>query len=281
MLQTVELSRTYGEVKALDQVSMTLTDGIYGLLGPNGAGKTTLIRILATLLKQTSGEATWNGQDIFQLGERYRDLLGYMPQQQDLYRSLTVYQFVDYFATLKQIPEKGRSRYLHHVLERLNILDVKNFRLGQLSGGMRQRVLIAQALLNNPKLLILDEPTAGLDPAERANLRTIIAELAEERIIIIATHVVSDIEFIAKEVILMKKGQILAKKNQAALLSMTPVYISERPLQTLRERFTDFKLVNVFPGERTPIHRFITHEACDCQKAMVMLDDVYLDWLAD
>ncbi|MFY9505788.1 MAG: ABC transporter ATP-binding protein [Caldicoprobacterales bacterium] len=212
------LNKDYGKVKALKGFSATLTQGIYGLLGPNGAGKSTLMNIIADNLKADKGSITLNDEDIISMGHRYREILGYMPQQQGLYDSFTGYKFLGYMAALKGMDKKYASQRIDEVLELVNLKDDARKKLGSFSGGMRQRILIAQAILNDPKILILDEPTAGLDPKERIRMRNQISEISFNKIVIIATHVVSDIEYIAKEILLLKDGELAAKGKPEVLL---------------------------------------------------------------
>lgn len=206
------ISKTYkkGSVKALDNFSVTLTPGVYGLLGPNGAGKSTLMNIITDNLNADGGEVVYGGENIKKLGKDYRAVLGYMPQQQGLYDDFTLNRFLWYMAALKGLKKKEAKEKITQLLETVNLTDAAHKKLGSFSGGMKQRALIAQALLNNPEILILDEPTAGLDPKERIRIRNFISEIAEDKIVLISTHVVSDIEFIAKEIILLKKGQLIS-----------------------------------------------------------------------
>ena len=211
-LEIKNISKTYkkGTVKALDDFSVTLTPGVYGLLGPNGAGKSTLMNIITDNLNADSGEVLYDGENIKKLGKDYRSVLGYMPQQQGLYDDFTLNRFLWYMSALKGLKKKDVKEKITSLLETVNLTESAYKKLGGFSGGMKQRALIAQALLNNPKILILDEPTAGLDPKERIRIRNFISEIAEDKIVLISTHVVSDIEFIAKEIILLKEGKLIS-----------------------------------------------------------------------
>ena len=211
-LEIKNISKTYkkGTVKALDDFSVTLTPGVYGLLGPNGAGKSTLMNIITDNLNADSGEVLYDGENINKLGKDYRSVLGYMPQQQGLYDDFTLNRFLWYMSALKGLKKKDAKEKITSLLETVNLTESAHKKLGGFSGGMKQRALIAQALLNNPKILILDEPTAGLDPKERIRIRNFISEIAEDKIVLISTHVVSDIEFIAKEIILLKEGKLIS-----------------------------------------------------------------------
>lgn len=196
-----------GVKRALAGVSLTLGPGLYGLLGPNGAGKSTLIQIITGGLAPDSGEVLWCGHPA--RGTGFRRILGYMPQQQGLYDSYTGRRFLAYMAALKEIPRKSVSEEVARVSQAVNLAGELDKRLGAYSGGMKQRLLLASALLGNPRLLILDEPTAGLDPRERVRLRTLLAEMSADRIILVATHVVSDVESVASKVVLLRAGQIV------------------------------------------------------------------------
>ena len=197
-----------GRVKALDSVSLTFAPGIYGLLGPNGAGKSTLLNILTGSLRADAGQVRWNGTEIAKIPLDYRKILGYAPQHQGLYEEFTANRFLWYLAALKGIPKKEAAKEIQEVLQVVGLSDQQNRRLGTFSGGMKQRILIAQALLGNPQLLILDEPTAGLDPQERIHIRNFISRISANRIVILATHVVQDIAGIAKEIILLGNGKV-------------------------------------------------------------------------
>ncbi len=203
------ITKKYGSKAALNNVSLTLTKGIYGLLGPNGAGKSTMMNIICTNLAPNSGEVRWNGDEIEKLGAAYRSCLGFAPQQQGLYDSFTGRRFLSYMATLKAIPKSLQKGEIQRVLDYVNLSDVANRAIGTYSGGMKQRILIAQAVLGDPQIVVLDEPTAGLDPKERIRVREKVRELAYDKIILFSTHVVSDIQSIAKEIILIKDGEIV------------------------------------------------------------------------
>lgn len=203
---------------ALDEFSAELTEGVYGLIGPNGSGKTTLMRIMADIMKPTRGRILLNGMDIAEMGDGYREILGYLPQNFGFYKSFTARRFLLYISALKGIEKWSACKRIETLLDMVNLSDDSESRIGSFSGGMRQRLGIAQALLNDPKVLILDEPTSGLDPKERIRFRNMISEISGERIVILSTHIVSDVEYIAKEVMLIKEGRLLKKDLPESIL---------------------------------------------------------------
>ena len=213
MLELCNISKKYKEKIALNDVSLKLDNGIYGLLGPNGAGKSTLMNIITGNLEPTEGTIKWEGKEVKELGSNYRGMLGYAPQQQGMYETFSGRRFLSYMATLKGIPKSSMEDEINRVLLYVNMVEKSNQKIGTYSGGMKQRILIAQAIIGNPKLVILDEPTAGLDPKERVRIRERIAELSKDKIILVSTHVVSDIESIAKKIILIKTGKIIDYAN--------------------------------------------------------------------
>lgn len=217
MLELKSVSKKYGDKFALQDISLSLSEGIYGILGPNGAGKSTLMNIITENLSPDTGEVLWNGKQIKELGAAYRAILGYAPQQQGLYDTFTGRRFLSYMGALKGIPKKKIKGEIEEAANSVNLLEKMDRPIGTYSGGMKQRLLIAQAIMGDPKLLVLDEPTAGLDPKERVNIREKIKVLSEGKIILMATHVVSDIQSIAKEIIMLKSGQIAAKDSVDAL----------------------------------------------------------------
>lgn len=208
-LEIREISKHYKDKKAVDNVSLTLTPGVWGLLGANGAGKTSLMRMIAGIVKPTSGEILYDGLPIWTLKEKYREIFGYLPQEFGFYPEFTVKSYLEYVASLKGLSRTTTRKKIGELLERLTLSDVKNKKISKLSGGMKRRVGIAQALLNDPKVLILDEPTSGLDPGERIRFRNLLSEFAHNRIVLISTHIVSDVEYIATENAVMKQGKII------------------------------------------------------------------------
>src|ERR1700683_1170343 len=206
-----QVSKVYkGNIRALNDFSLEIGPGILGLLGPNGAGKSTLMRILATITKATSGTVTWNGVDTARSPDGLRAVLGFLPQDFGVYPNLNAVEFLEYLAAVKGIAARAARRRIGELLELVNLTDVAKRPLGGYSGGMRQRVGIAKALLNDPQLLIVDEPTAGLDPEERVRFRNLLSELSGERIVILSTHIVSDIESVATDMAVLDGGRLLA-----------------------------------------------------------------------
>lgn len=212
------LTKKYGQKVALRSFSYRFTPGIYGILGANGAGKTTLMNLITDNVKRDEGTILWAGKDILKLGKDFRKLLGYMPQEQGMYSDFSARAFLRYMADVKQLPRKQAKQQIEELLGLVNLQDVAHKKLGGYSGGMRQRILLCQALLGDPKVLILDEPTAGLDPKERLRLRNYIADFAKDRIVFITTHIVSDIETIADDVLLMKEGRLLRHGSPRELM---------------------------------------------------------------
>lgn len=228
MKLTIEnVSHQFGDVKALTNIQCELTEGIYGLLGTNGAGKSTLIRAMVDLIKPTSGHIALDGRAIHQLGNQYRECLGYLPQNFQGYPQFTAEKFLNYIANLKGMSPTSAHTEVEQLLCLVDLIDVKHKKIKTFSGGMLRRLGIAQALLNNPTILILDEPTAGLDPIERTKLRQILMELSQHKLILLSTHIVSDIETIADEVLLMNEGELLVKAIPEELTAQVNSYTWE------------------------------------------------------
>lgn len=219
-LQIEQVTKQYGrEVTALRGVTLDIGVGVLGLLGPNGAGKTTLMNILSTITRPTQGRVLWNGENIAANPNALRRVLGYLPQNFGTYPHLTAQEFLEYLAAVKGLEARTASRRISELLQLVNLHEFRGRRLGKFSGGMRQRIGIAQALLNDPQLLIIDEPTVGLDPEERVRFRNLISDLASDRIVILSTHIVSDIETSATDIALVARGELLAHQPPEKLLA--------------------------------------------------------------
>lgn len=262
MLIVNNVSKSYGKFSVLEDINIEFENGVYGLLAPNGAGKTTLIKMLTTLLFPDKGEILYNGKDIFSMGDAYRDILGYLPQDFGYYKNYSPRRFLNYLSALKGIDRDKAKNKVYELLKQVGLENVADKKMKKFSGGMIQRVGIAQAMLNDPKILILDEPTAGLDPKERVRFRNLLAELSRDRIVILSTHIVSDIESIANEIIMIKDKKILYKdklKNICKILEGM-VYETEVEFEEVshfRKKF--FSLSERQEGDNMKI-RFISNE---------------------
>lgn len=280
MLVVQNITKKYGEFLALDNINLEFTKGLYGLLAPNGAGKTTLIKMLTTLIFPTKGEILYNGKNILEMDESYRTLLGYLPQEFGYYKNYSPKQYLLYLAALKGMGKKETLPIIEDLLQKVVLSDVANKKMRKFSGGMIQRVGIAQSLLNNPEILILDEPTAGLDPKERARFRHLLSELARDRLVIVSTHIVSDIESIANKVIMIKNQQLLyndSVENICATLdgAVYETTIKYEELESFREQYT---LLSEKQDKDNMFIRFIhkgTAEA-DWTTLNPQLEDVFL-----
>ena len=218
-IKMVGIVKCFGPVRANDGIDFTVKhQEIHCLQGENGTGKSTMMNIITGNLDATSGKVLWNGKNVLRMGREFRRILGYMPQQQNLYDSFTGRRFLLYIAALKEIPRSDAALQVQRVAELVHLSSELEKRLAAYSGGMKQRLLAAAALLGEPQILIMDEPTAGLDPKERVRLRQVLAQLAHDRIIIVATHVVSDVEHVASEILLLKEGQLVDQSSPAALI---------------------------------------------------------------
>ena len=218
-LQISGLCKKYGEKIALNNFSYDFKCGVYGIIGANGAGKTTLMNLITDNVKRDSGKILWNGEDVLRLGKKFRRIVGYMPQQSGVYPEYSAREFLRYMAELKELPRKETKAQIEELLAVVNLTEVAHKKLGGFSGGMKQRVLLAQALLGDPKVLILDEPTAGLDPKERLRLRNYIIELSKDRIVFLTTHIISDIESTADEILLIKDGALIRHGSPQELIA--------------------------------------------------------------
>ncbi|HXY26158.1 MAG TPA: ABC transporter ATP-binding protein [Candidatus Acidoferrum sp.] len=279
------VSKNYrGGVRALRGVQLSLRPGVLGLLGPNGAGKSTLMRILATITQPSSGRVLWNDTDIARSPDALRDVLGYLPQDFGVYPNLSAIEFLEYLSAVKGISAGAAKKRISQLLELVNLADSAKRPLGGYSGGMRQRVGIAQALLNDPQLLIVDEPTAGLDPQERVRFRNLLSELSGERIVILSTHIVSDVEAVATSIALLDRGELLAHDAPEAILSSVSgkvweVVVPSGELPALRQSH----LVSSTAHRNDGVHARIvakTQPHPNAQPAEPTIEDAYLAVLA-
>ena len=241
------LTKEFGTLHAVDNVNFTMTNGVYGLLGVNGAGKTTLMRMLTTLIKPNSGEILWDGQDVYAMDGQYRKLLGYLPQDFGYYPDFSIYDYLMYIASIKGIRPAVAKERVKLLLKQVGLVRARHKKMKTLSGGMKRRAGIAQAMLNDPKILILDEPTAGLDPSERIRFRNLISELSEDRIVLLSTHIVSDIEYIANEILLMKDGRITMSGTAEEIVASMPekVWTFTVPKAQIDAYLKSYKVANV------------------------------------
>lgn len=224
-IKITNLTKEFQGLKAVDNISLEMHNGVYGLLGVNGAGKTTLMRMLCTLIRPTSGTITCNGRDIFELDGAYRRLLGYLPQELGFYPEFSVEDYLGYVASIKGLRPTFAKRRIPELLRQVGLYDERSRKMKKLSGGMKRRAGIAQAMLNDPKILVLDEPTAGLDPNERIRFRNLISELSRERLVLLSTHIVSDVEYIADKILLMKDGRISHAATQQEIVNSVPTKV--------------------------------------------------------
>lgn len=277
------LTKHYKSKIAVDCISSTLTPGVYGLLGANGAGKTTLMRMLCGILEPTSGDVLYNGHSIFDMGSSYRNLLGYLPQEFGYYPNYTAQEFLLYIAALKGIPNQIARKRIYTLLEMVGLSNVATKKIKTFSGGMKQRLGIAQALLNNPKILILDEPTAGLDPKERVRLRNILSDFANDRVVLLSTHIVSDIEAIADKVFLMKNGSFILQGSIDELVSCAQGKVWELtvPEHDLKEVELKYTVANLHHLDRELVTlRIVSDErpSLDAVPCEATLEDLYLSF---
>jgi len=277
------LTKQFKDMTAVDDVSLQITPGVWGLLGANGAGKTTLMRLIAGIMKPTFGEIRYDGIPISELKESYRDVFGYLPQEFGFYPEFTVQDYLEYVAVLKGLTEKDKRRRIGELLEQMTLSHVKHKKISKLSGGMKRRVGIAQALLNEPEILILDEPTSGLDPGERVRFRNLLSEFAHDRIVLISTHIVSDVEYIATQNAVMKDGKLLAKGTTEELVKLVAgkVWTARIPMNRLPAYEQQLQIVNIRNEENGCIFvRYLAEEPYgeDSEPTVPCLEDLYL-WL--
>ena len=281
-LKITDLTKEFSGTRAVDSVNETLGRGVYGLLGVNGAGKTTLMRMLTTLLQPTSGSVFWDGEDIFAMEGRFRNLLGYLPQDFGFYPNFTVGEYLLYIASIKGLRPAVAKQRVKELLAQVGLSKARNKKMKNLSGGMKRRAGIAQAMLNDPKLLILDEPTAGLDPNERIRFRNLISELAEDRVVLLSTHIVSDVEYIAGKIFLMKDGRIAVSGTaQELIASMTEqVWACQVPKTRIDAYLKALKVSNVKTTPEGAELRIVSAEqpTDDAVRVQPTLEDVFLSY---
>ncbi len=281
------ISKSYGTNLALDRFSAELTPGIYALLGPNGSGKSTLMNILTDNLKADSGSITFDGESVLDMGVRFREKLGFMPQYPGLYPNFTVERFMWYMAALKGLTKEAAQAQIPEILAAVELDDIPKRRIGALSGGMKQRLTLAQAVLGDPEILILDEPTAGLDPKQRIAIRNYISKIAFNKIVLIATHVVPDVEFIAKDIIMLKKGVIVDAAPPHELVKKIDggvwlVPCAESEMQAMQDRF---RVTNIARDDQTgEVLLRVLAEEMPTERARIVaptLEDYYLHVFGD
>ncbi len=279
------LTKKFGDFTAVDGISLTMSCGVYGLLGVNGAGKTTLMRMLCTLLKPTSGSIYCNGKDIFGMDGEYRNLLGYLPQDFGFYPEFTVRDYLLYISSIKGIRPIVAKKRMKELLAKVGLTQAADKKMKKLSGGMKRRAGIAQAMLNDPKILILDEPTAGLDPNERIRFRNLISELSKDRLVLLSTHIVSDIEYVANEIWMMKGGKIANRGTLEEILQSMPerVWTCHVPQGEISVMAKRYKISNIRSGHRTAELRIISAERPyeDALPAVPVLEDVFLYYFGE
>lgn len=284
-LKMINLTKQFGGFTAVDHMSLTMTNGVYGLLGVNGAGKTTLMRMICTLLQPTGGKIICNGKDIFKMGADYRRLLGYLPQDFGFYPEFTVKDYLLYIAALKGLRPAVAKRRVRELTAKVGLSKAANKKMKKLSGGMKRRAGIAQAMLNDPKILILDEPTAGLDPNERIRFRNLISELSEDRLVLLSTHIVSDVEYIANEIWLMKDGRLLHQGTSDELIgsmeeNVWKCYAAKSDVPALMKRY---KISNIKSEAHGVELRIISGEKPlpDAVMEEANLEDVFLYYFGE
>lgn len=282
-LKIDRVTKNYGRKIACDRVSVTLDKGVYGLLGANGAGKTTLMHMMCGVLNPTSGAISYDGIDVSR--EEYRDILGYLPQDFGYYPEFTARDFMLYIAALKGIPRSRAKIKTDELLEMVSLKNEAKKKIKTFSGGMKQRLGIAQALLNDPKILVLDEPTAGLDPKERVKFRNIISRLGANRIILLSTHIVSDIEHIANIILVMKEGQLIHQGRPEDIISVIQgkVWQCTVPQRTADELMVRYPVINTRNEEEKVFLRLVSDDSpCEgAENAEATLEDLYLYYFSE
>lgn len=280
-LKIEHLSKQFKDKRAVDDACLTLTPGVWGLLGANGAGKTTLMRMIADIMIPTSGMIYYDGTDIRKMGESYRNIFGFLPQDFGYSRDFTVKDYLEYVAALKDVPTRETTKKINQLLEILTLSDVKGKKIAKLSGGMKRRVGIAQAMLNDPKILVMDEPTAGLDPGERVRFRNFISEFSHDKIVLISTHIVSDIEYIATRNAIMKAGKIVDVGTTDELVKEIEgkVWTCTIPTRDLADYEMRLRIINQRSEDNSKVSiRYLseTPEIAGSVAAQPRLEDLYL-----
>jgi ABC-2 type transport system ATP-binding protein len=274
------LSKSYGSIKALSDFNYTFTPGIHALLGPNGSGKSTLINIITDNLKADNGNITYDGKDTLKSGVSFREKIGFMPQYPGMYPAFSVNDFLKYISVLKGLEKKESKRQIDNLLEAVELSDVKNYKIKTLSGGMKQRLALAQALLGNPEIVILDEPTAGLDPKQRITIRNYISSISLNKIIIIATHIVSDVEYIAKDVIFLKKGVIEDAAPPNEVIKKIQGFVWNVPVlpEDVEKIQNNFKVLNINNSDSGIYMRILSQDKPteNAEEISPTLEDYYL-----
>lgn len=280
-----DLTKDFQGVMAVDHVTYTMENGVYGLLGLNGAGKTTLMRMLCTLLKPSGGRILCNGEDILAMGAEYRKLLGYLPQEFGFYPDFTVKDYLLYIASIKGVHKAVARKRVKELTAKVGLTKVQDRKMKKLSGGMKRRAGIAQAMINDPEILILDEPTAGLDPNERIRFRNLLSELAQERLVLLSTHIVSDVESVANEILLMKDGAFLRTGTpQEIITSMTDrIWSLTLPAGEAVKYSRDYKVANSRGVPEGMQLRILSKERPHpaAQEETPALEDVFLSYMGE
>lgn len=279
------LTKEFKEIRAVDGIDCRMEKGVYGLLGVNGAGKTTFMRMLCTLLRPTGGKILYNGQDIFEMGAKYRGKLGYLPQEFGYYPDFSVKDYLLYIASIKGMNKAVARKKVNVLLQKVGLSKVQNRKMKKLSGGMKRRAGIAQAMLNDPEILILDEPTAGLDPSERIRFRNLVSELASQRLVVLSTHIVPDVEYIANQILLMKDGALVHAGTLPEIIREVDekVWSADIPQEQAQYYMKNYKVVNVRNGEGM-VHMRILADEMPCLGAKregLTLEDVFLHYFGE
>ena len=281
-LELINVTKSYKHKNANENINLVLESGVYGLLGPNGAGKSTLMKQIVTVTSPTSGKILYNGKDIKNLDDEYRAVVGYLPQDFDAYKNFKAKDFLMYMAALKGMDKKTSKERVDELLKLVGLSEVSNKLVSKFSGGMKRRVGIAQALLNNPKVLILDEPTAGLDPQERTRFRNLLSQIGRDTIVILSTHIISDIESVAKETIIIKDGKVLLQGTHREILKDMEgkVYSLDTNNEDLVSKIQNqYKVVSINRGIDNISIRFISETKPNYENVKIIepkFEDVYM-----